>query len=70
MSREVLRFKSVLVTPLTWELTWLYLEKYCLPHFYIDLFYFWGYLWAFIQLLDVNKVVNIIIILGEPHHPN
>jgi len=48
----------------------LYLGEYCILHFHIGLFYSLGYLWASIQLLDVNEVVIIIIILGEPYHPN
>jgi len=71
MSRKVLGFKSVHVTPsLSWELTWLYLGEFCLLHFHIGLFYSRDYLLASIQLLDVNEVVIIIIILRKPHHPN
>jgi hypothetical protein len=52
------------------ELTWLHLEKCCLPHLDIGLLYSWGQLWVSIKLLDVNEVAIIIIILGESHHPN
>jgi hypothetical protein len=48
----------------------LHLGKCCLPHLGIGLLYSWGYLWASIQLIDVNEVVIIIIFLGEPQHSN
>jgi hypothetical protein len=46
------------------------LEKCCLLHLGIGLLYSWGHLWASIKVLDVNEVAIIMIILGEPKHPN
>jgi hypothetical protein len=56
--------------PLSWEPTWLRLGKCYLPHLGIGLLYSWSHLWASIKLLDVNEVAIIIIIFGEPQHPN
>jgi hypothetical protein len=54
---------------LSWELTWLHLEKCCLPHLGIGLLYSWGHLWASVKLLDVNEVVITMIILEESQGP-
>jgi hypothetical protein len=72
MARKVLGFKSVHCDPPHFHgnLLVLYLGEFCLLHFHISLFYFWDFLWASIQLIDVNEVVIIIIFLGEPQHPN
>jgi hypothetical protein len=46
-------------------------KKYCLPTNVFVLSIILGNLYlAFIQLLDVNEVVIIIIILGEPQYPD
>jgi hypothetical protein len=71
LARKDLGFKCVQVTPLTFLGTHLVaLEKCCLPNLGIGLLYSWGHLWASIKLLDVNEVAIIMIILGEPKHPN
>jgi hypothetical protein len=72
MARKVLGFKCVQVTPLTFLGTHLiaHLGECCLPHLGIGLLYSWGHLWVSLKLLDVNEVSIIMIILGEPKHPN
>jgi hypothetical protein len=47
-----------------------FLEKYCYPTFILVGFIPRTFTLASIQLLDVNEVVIITTILGEPQHPN
>jgi hypothetical protein len=55
---------------LSWDFTWLHLEKCCLPHLGMICYIPGAIKGASIKLLDVNEVVIIIMILGEPQHPN